>query len=75
MSISNPNCDGDEFPKKTCNNNSEVRRLPINRDSVVIVCYNHYLREIKSRKEWNNENPTNKCAIPEWEDLEVYQID
>lgn len=49
----------------------ETRRLPIGGDSAVIVCYQHYLKEISFRQERNKElDKSCQFDLPKWEDLE-----
>ena len=66
--------------------NSEIRRLPLGDDegipeneksnSAVLVCYNHYLAEIKWRK-MCNESLADSCKfdLPLWQDLKVYEVE
>jgi hypothetical protein len=57
-------CDAGHQTKK------EVRLLPTSKGDLhgnVIVCYEHYLKEIKYRKEMGSD------LLPAWEELKVYE--
>ena len=65
----NNSCDGGHLT------NMEVRLLPLNKDqgSNLIVCFNHYLEEIKWRKMRNIAlGDFAKFDLPTWESLEIY---
>lgn len=52
---------------------AEVRRLPYTKDGgAIIICYNHYIREMNYRKQFTKETGV-LVDIPAWEDLEVYK--
>lgn len=69
--MQNPNCDGGT--EGACSSNPQVRVLPSGGDSNLIVCWRCYGKEIKFRKE-RNEELSKDCQfdLPKWEDLKVY---
>jgi hypothetical protein len=74
MAQKNWNCDGD----KCTNPNGEVRVLPLNGDSNLIVCYSCFLNEMRHREYLNQDyvkprlSKENKWDLPKWESLKVY---
>ena len=57
----------------------QVRVLPLSSDKMggnVIVCYSHYMNEIKFRIERNKElSESAKFDLPAWESLKVYEVE
>lgn len=67
----NPNCDSNR-----CKNpEGQIRSLPLNSDSNLLLCYACYLFETKFRVEFNKAcSEDSKLPILTWNDLKVYPI-
>lgn len=50
----------------------EIRRLDTGGGSAMLVCYSHYLKEMKFRRDRNQEDGTD-FELPTWESLKIDQ--